>query len=553
MKVLLITEKCNPDGSQRDGGARVVDSLREALGNQLVVMQFGKEERGQANYRFDYPHQHPNRFERRALNGDFIAKKIQAVEEPYTHLIFIHLSMQFGLVNFPPKKGVIIWTFPMFLTPSYRAGGEPVPPSYFELEKRAFSFSHHILTPSYFEKKQLIENYGITEEKIAMIPRGVDTKHLFPIERQISTPLKFCSIGSIKPQKNTLQLLEFFKKLSEKFPNSLLSIIGPIQDASYGKAVNSKITKLNLQDQVVLTGHVYPENLSEKLKGFHFHLSTSLCETFGRSIFETLAIGLPNIVMKKDNASIDFLEHLPYIQYVDTIDEGVLKVGKLLESYPSLSKMALEIRTLYDDALLSKLLAAKICQRKLLGVSDYDGTLFHKEDDEKTKRSIEAFKKYPYKAICSARSPDQLLHELAKYGLEVDWIIGSSGAIVTDGKGSTLWTTPLSKKDLSLVKNHEVSPLIHGNEILQVSAPATHLKEIQGLRREVYEQKAFINHWQASKLHAVHRLIKLIEWNGQVKVFGDGPYDLELITFFDGVFIINQPKTFGQSKELFHG
>ena len=550
MKALVITEKCSPHGSQKDGGARVVDTLRYALKEQLFIMQFGAEEKGEADYHYDYPYTPSNRFERRIKNARFIGEKLKDVSMHYSHLIFIHLSMQFGIIFYPPKKGIKVWTFPMFLTPSYQASGEDIPAGYFEMEKKALQYSDNVLTPSHYEKKQLVLQYHIPENKISMIPRGVDTKHLRPKDRKHTSTLQFCSVGSIKLQKNTLGLLTLFKALKERYRSSQLLLIGPVQNDAYGKKVEETITSLGLQNDVELLGHVPPRQLATSIENCHIHLSTARCETFGRSIFETLASGIPNVALKKDNASLDFLSHLPYIHYAQNIEDAAKKVEDLLRNYPMLSKMAQEIGILYDDQVLSKLLSAKICGKKPLIISDYDGTLFHKEDPDKTARSIATFQQYSTKVICTARHPMDLLKEISTLGLRVDWIIGASGAIITDGKGAVLWTTPLTEEDLSLVPIMANPCAFHENAILQVSASKDILLEIPGLRREVYKEKAFVNNWNASKLHAIHHLLKWIQWEGQVHVFGDGPYDQEMITYFDGSFIKNDPKTISEKKEL---
>lgn len=63
----------------------------------------------------------------------------------------------------------------------------------------------------------------------------------------------------------------------------------------------------------------------------------------------------------------------------------------------------------------------------MIAISDFEGTLFHKNDPEKTKRYIKAFKRFSTKVICSARSIHDLLEKMQSYNLEVDWIIGYSG------------------------------------------------------------------------------------------------------------------------------
>jgi hydroxymethylpyrimidine pyrophosphatase-like HAD family hydrolase len=256
------------------------------------------------------------------------------------------------------------------------------------------------------------------------------------------------------------------------------------------------------------------------------------CETFGRAIFETLASGLPNVAQRKENAAAEYLEHLPYARFVQGVDEALEAIEAILHTYEVLSSRALEIGYLFDDVFLSRLLVSKICKRKAMGIADFDGTLYHKEDPERTERCIAAFQKYEVRVLCSARPLEDLLHQLDVFNLKVDWIIASSGAIVSKGSGEPLWMTPLPAFDLP-----HGTPIIFEGNVLQVATLSKEASSYE-FRTEIYQGQPFVSHWKASKLHAVHRLLKTLDWLGQVQVFGDGPYDRELITYFDGQRII---------------
>ncbi len=539
---LLVTEKCGPQESQRDGGARLVASLQRALGSNLKIMQFGPQADPSSTWHFKYPYHHANRFERRLANAEFILTQVKAVENLFTHVVFSHVSMQFGLTKIPLHEDITIWTFPMFMTPSYQASGELVPNSYFQREYATLALSKNILTPSHLEKQQLIDDYSIPEEHIHVVPRGVDTRILSPKVRSLNGPPKFCSIGSIKPQKNTVGLVQLFAKIRSKFPDSTLQMIGPVQDDLYATLVKTHIKQLDLEHHVEWTGYIPPERLAGVIEDAHLHLSTSTCETFGRSIFETLASGLPNIARATGNAAKAFLEHLPYARFIDDLDAALIAIEELLDNLPLLSSLALEIGELYEDEKLSQWLAAKILGRESIAISDFDGTLFHKNDPEKTQRSLEAFRNFPVKIICSARPVEDLLQHLAFHQLKVDWIVACSGSIVTDGSGKPLWLTPLDPEAITRLETllPQSKKISFGGQTLQIAVPATEMPELQGLRSEVYQGTAFIAHWRASKLHAVHRLLRTINWSGQMRVFGDGPYDHELLTYFDGTLITSQ-------------
>jgi glycosyltransferase involved in cell wall biosynthesis len=552
MKILLITEKCSPIELQRDGGARLIETFKKAFGDCLHIMQFGSQSDSSATWHYDYPYNLANRFERRLANASFIIEKIKALEQSFTHVIFIHISMQFGLVGSPLREGLHIWTFPMFLSPSYLASGEVVPENYFEAERLALAYSQNILTPSHLERRQLVEIYSVPEERIHVVPRGVDNQLLEPKVRTLDGLPGFCSIGSIKPQKNILGLIGLFANIQARYPGTMLKIIGPVQNAQYHADVCAEIRRLGLCENIVLTGYVPPDKLSLAIQDDHIHLSASTCETFGRSIFETLASGLPNVARTTGNAAAEFLRNLPYARFIDDDIEALNVIEEMLTNLPSLSSMALEIGRLYDDTMLSRLLVAKIGNKDFMAISDFDGTLFHKDDPEKTQRCIKAFQSFPLRVICSARSIHDLLDCLKSYNLEVDWIVGSSGSVVTNGWGKLLWLIPLDLKDVKQLEAliPQAKQIKIEGEVVQIAVPVELAPNIFGLRTEIYQGTAFIAHWEASKFRALHRLLHHINWSGQICTFGDGAYDLEFLTYFDGTLITPSPHTNRQKKEI---
>jgi glycosyltransferase involved in cell wall biosynthesis len=552
MKILLVTEKCGPSENQRDGGARLIESLQKIFKDSLKVMQFGSQADPTATWHFTYPFNLPNRFDRRLANARFIVEKVKAVEQDFTHVIFSHASMQFGLIDISLREDLIVWTFPMFLTPSYRVSGEIVPASYFQAENQTLIRSKNILTPSHLEKQQLMELYSIPGEYIHVIPRGVNTQFLIHKTRIfIGNPI-FCSIGSIKPQKNILGLISIFKNITETFPTSKLRIIGPIQDENYFLQVQNEIKNLRLADAIEFKGYVQPSKMAEVVSDAHIHISASKCETFGRSIFETLALGIPNVARQTNNAAAEILKDLPYVCFTDDSDETAQIIIEMLNNLETLSSMAKEIGDLYDDEILSRLLAAKIRDDGIIAISDFDGTLFHKDDPGRTQRCISAFMSYPKRIVCSARPISDLLAAFKNYNLAADWIVGYSGSVVTDGDGSPLWITSIEQQDIAMLEATLTSSrrIEFNGKVLQLSVPAETLSNITGFRFETYQGTTFIAPWKASKLRAVHQLLRHIDWSGQVMVFGDGPYDSELINYFDGTLITPFPSDYRQQKEI---
>ena len=101
MKILLITEKYEPETPKRDGGVKIVNTLKESFGSTLSIMQFGSKSYSGATWNFDYPVVLPNRFEQRLANAKFIAEQIKKVEKDFTS------ETEKELEKFMLKKGNI--------------------------------------------------------------------------------------------------------------------------------------------------------------------------------------------------------------------------------------------------------------------------------------------------------------------------------------------------------------------------------------------------------------------------------------------------------------
>jgi glycosyltransferase involved in cell wall biosynthesis len=540
VRLLLVTEKCGPSTEQRDGGARLVETLRRAFEGAIDVLQFdgaGGEEATGTTWRVRYPSRGGDRFHQRLANADFVAARVREALGDHTDVLFAHTSMQFGLCD-EPLRGVRTWTFPMFLTPSYLASGEAVPPAYTEAERRTLASADRVITPSHFERRQLIDEYGVPAARVRVVPRGVDRKTLAPRARRLDGAPIFCSVGSIKRQKNTLGLVQLFDAIRRRHPGARLRIVGPEQDAAYARTVRAEIAERGLGAAVELVGYVPPSRLGEALDGAHIHLSASSCETFGRAIFEALASGLPSVAPAYANAAAELLDGAPYARFYSDTEEALQSVDAVLAAYDGLSELTLEIGDLFDDALLGRLLAAEIRRSEALAVSDYDGTLYHKADAAGTRRSMAAFERYPMRVVCSARSVPDLLASLRAEGGSAHYLIGWSGAVVADAEGRTMWCSGFAPSDAARI----ASELPAGSRTIEIDRTivqfvvpnAPDLAAPAGARVEVYQGTAFVGPWGTSKLRAVIRLLRRLDWRGRVRAFGDGRYDEELLAYFDG-------------------
>lgn len=534
-RYLLVTEK-NGDADQgKDGGYSLVNSLKNHFKENLEIMHFDFLINSNSATDFTYPYHNNDKFNRRLNNAEFIKEKILEVIDQYTEVIFVHISMMFGFNDKP--KGVKFWVFPMFLSPSYIKCDYQVSKEYFDREKRALSLVSKIITPSFYEAKQLINEYGVDRRIIKILPRGVSNKHFSAQQKQLATinsSITFCTLCSIKQQKDILSLIDAFYLISKSIINSKLIIIGPVQDEAYYTEVLKLITTYKLSNSISFTGYVPPHELTNVLSSAHIHLFTSNCETFGRSIFETLAFGLPNICSAIDNASMEYLKEYPFVKYFNNITEIPELVSNILNSYAELSKMAKQIGKWYDDELLGARLFAELDNSEAMVIADFDGTLYHKNDIIKTKNSVSSFNKYAVKVICSSRPYGYLKEQVQKLNIQVDYIISWSGAVICDNNGMIIHKE-------GIVNNAALEsfiPIVFDGTTIQYS---TEQKLAENLpiryRVEVYDDVAYLSNWGTTKLSATQQLIKIKNWKGRVVSFGDSKHDYGFLKMNDGYLI----------------
>ena len=559
MRVLVVTEKSSSNSTLLDGGASLLRTLRQIFADALAVLQFGPASDTHATWSYAYPKIAGDRFSMRIAHADFIAQRVCQVAEAFDHIIFIHVSMHFGITPTTLPTHVTTWSMPMFLTPSYALSNEEVPPAYTRLETMALQAIQRIITPSHFEKQQLTNFYKLDPSKIKVIPRGVASSFV-PSKRALTQHLRFCSIGSIKTQKDTVSLVRVFKNIRDTWPHSHLKIIGAVQNQRFYEQVRDEIQTLALQNAVQLCGYCPREQLVERIKDCHIHLSLSRCETFGRTIFESLACGLPNVVLKQAGAAYDYLNAKPYIKFVTGPEQYTAAIQEILTHYKVLSGWASEIYTLYADSLLGKILKGTLTNTKKMVISDFDGTLYHKDNSTHTEYMMNHFINYDKRILCSARGLVDLLEKNAQYNLKADWLISYSGGVVADGTGKVLWTIPLTDTVVNQITAQDPSctKITFAGQVLQVVLPPTAAVSITEVNKEKYEAQQYLLNVQATKLRAIVRLLQTIDWEGTIDAFGDGPNDEEWLSYFDGRYVTtdlvtNQliKKNYGKSTKVF--
>ena len=165
-----------------------------------------------------------------------------------------------------------------------------------------------IFTVSEFSKSDIVNVYGIPENKIKVFHNGC--RAIFqPISQEMKYQVKsqitngedyFICIGSIHPRKNMPNTLKAFNQYKQMGRSGKLVLTGRM--AWQTRAVERGIYNSPFREDIILTGTVGEENLVNLLGASKALLYPSFFEGFGIPIVEAMQCGVP--VITSDRSSM---------------------------------------------------------------------------------------------------------------------------------------------------------------------------------------------------------------------------------------------------------
>ncbi|MBA2567912.1 MAG: glycosyltransferase family 4 protein [Actinobacteria bacterium] len=156
---------------------------------------------------------------------------------------------------------------------------------------RSVRRADRVLTGSELTKRDLIERYGIAEERIAVTPYGVDSIYSPEGPRHDGHYALF--VGAIQPRKDPLTALEALAMI-----NGDLRLIVVGQEKLGGERVRETIGRLGLEERVELAGHVERDQLAALYRGAALLVAPSRYEGFGLTVLEAMASGTPVVAAR---------------------------------------------------------------------------------------------------------------------------------------------------------------------------------------------------------------------------------------------------------------
>jgi glycosyltransferase involved in cell wall biosynthesis len=162
-----------------------------------------------------------------------------------------------------------------------------------------------IISVSEFTKKQIVNYYGIPEEKITVIHEGASDKFapmrdndLIPsVLKRYGVKKKYILfVGRIEPRKNIVGLLKAFNYIKKRGMKDLCLVIVGNQDSIFKeKELFDRIEEMELGSDIIFTGGVSEDDLPVLYNGAEVLVYPAFAEGFGLPVLEAMSCGTPVI------------------------------------------------------------------------------------------------------------------------------------------------------------------------------------------------------------------------------------------------------------------
>lgn len=149
----------------------------------------------------------------------------------------------------------------------------------------------------------------LSEQQMVAARNGIDCGHFAPSDPQYRAHYRaiweipedvFCIgvVGVIQERKQTKHLLDVLAAMRAEGHNAWGVIAGEVFDPEYAEYIRNSIRDLGPEPHVRMVGHV--DNIAIAYSAFDLTASFSKIETFGLSVAESIACGIPVIYYQID-------------------------------------------------------------------------------------------------------------------------------------------------------------------------------------------------------------------------------------------------------------
>ncbi|MEI8103340.1 MAG: glycosyltransferase family 1 protein [Candidatus Moraniibacteriota bacterium] len=167
---------------------------------------------------------------------------------------------------------------------------------------RSLRAARKIIAVSEFTKREIVECYGIAEEKIAVVYNAVgddflslntNTEDLERVRTKYHLPAQFAvCVGTLQPRKNIPAFLRAFARLRERLPNAKVVLVGSRTAHNVDTEIDQVITEEHLEQTVIFPGFIEQVDLPSVIGLSEMLVFPSLYEGFGIPVLEAMSQGV---------------------------------------------------------------------------------------------------------------------------------------------------------------------------------------------------------------------------------------------------------------------
>ncbi len=220
-------------------------------------------------------------------------------------------------------------------------GGGSINKEIYEKEKEGMMEAEKVIAVSNYTKNIIVNNYGITYEKVEVIHNGIDSKEEEIIHNDIHKLKEkgkkiVLFLGRITMQKGPDYFIKAAKKVCD-FSDDIYFIVSGSGDME--NQIMNEVARLGISDKVIFTGFLRGNELKRIYREADLFVMPSVSEPFGLTPLESLINGTPVLISKQSGVS-EVLNHALKVDFWDVDD----MVGKILSflNYDALSSTLLE-------------------------------------------------------------------------------------------------------------------------------------------------------------------------------------------------------------------
>jgi glycosyltransferase involved in cell wall biosynthesis len=149
-----------------------------------------------------------------------------------------------------------------------------------------------IFTVSQTSKLALCDMYGLTPDRVKVVPNGIDLAVWHPSGRPpASDPAYLLVVSANRPYKNTVELLEQHELWADRYRLVIVNTLG-----RYGGVVKDSIRALGLDELVDVRNDLSETELVHLYQDCSATVYPSVMEGFGRPALESMAVGRPVVL-----------------------------------------------------------------------------------------------------------------------------------------------------------------------------------------------------------------------------------------------------------------